>query len=260
MSQPNLTDYVARIFASFERVNSESLKGVVDLLRESIESNCRIWIIGNGGSAATASHFATDLNRCTNSVGESVKAMSLCDNTSLITAIGNDFGYDQVFSRQLHNSASSGDLLIILSASGNSRNIISALEWAQNNKVTTLALTGFDGGQAKVLADTLDQATDQFLENDKSPSRKVGELDNRGSHFYLALYWAQALAAQNEDADLKSEFTKVAKDLKENESKIIAELNGVQGVKMDIGGYYKPTLELESKAMRPSATLNEIIG
>ena len=80
--------------------------------------------------------------------------MSLCDNTSLITAIGNDFGYDQVFSRQLHNSANSGDLLIILSASGNSRNIISALEWAQNNKVTTLALTGFDGGQAKVLADT----------------------------------------------------------------------------------------------------------
>ena len=154
MSQPNLTDYVARIFASFERMNSESLKEVVDLLRGAIESNCRIWIIGNGGSAATASHFATDLNRCTNSVGESVKAMSLCDNTSLITAIGNDFGYDQVFSRQLHNSASSGDLLIILSASGNSKNIISALGWAQNNKVTTLALTGFDGGQAKVLADT----------------------------------------------------------------------------------------------------------
>jgi isocitrate dehydrogenase len=114
--------------------------------------------------------------------------------------------------------------------------------------------------KAKVLADTLDQATDQFLENDKSPSRKVGELDNRGSHFYLALYWAEALAAQKEDADLKAEFTQVAKELKENEAKIIAELNGVQGQKMDIGGYYKPTLELESKAMRPSATLNEIIG
>jgi D-sedoheptulose 7-phosphate isomerase len=154
MAPSNLNDYLTRIFASFERVSSESLKGVVDLLREAIESNCRIWIIGNGGSAATASHFATDLNRCANSGGESVKAMSLCDNTSLITAIGNDFGYDQVFSRQLRNSANSGDLLIVLSASGNSRNILSAMEWARNNRVTTLALTGFDGGQAKVLADS----------------------------------------------------------------------------------------------------------
>lgn len=114
--------------------------------------------------------------------------------------------------------------------------------------------------KAKVLAETLDEATDKFLDTDKSPSRKVNELDNRGSHFYLALYWAEALANQNSDADLKEEFAQLAEKLKKEETAIISELNAVQGVKMDIGGYYKPNNDLEVKAMRPSATLNAIIG
>ena len=113
--------------------------------------------------------------------------------------------------------------------------------------------------KAKVLAETLDEATDKFLENDKSPSRKVGELDNRGSHFYLALYWAEALAKQNTDLNLKSEFNLMASELRANEEAIISELNGVQGKKVDIAGYYKPDHNLEVKAMRPSASLNELI-
>jgi isocitrate dehydrogenase len=107
-----------------------------------------------------------------------------------------------------------------------------------------------------VLARTLDQANGQFLDNDKSPSRKVGELDNRGSHFYLALYWAQALAAQDEDAALKARFAPLAKRLAEHEAAIVAELNGVQGKPVDIQGYYRPNLELVGQAMRPSATFN----
>lgn len=117
----------------------------------------------------------------------------------------------------------------------------------------------FNNERAKVLAETLDQATEKFLDNGKSPSRKVNELDNRGSHYYLALYWAEALAAQNKDAQLKDIFAKAAKELAENESKIIDELNAAQGSPVDIGGYYKPDEEKISNAMRPSSTLNEII-
>jgi isocitrate dehydrogenase len=114
--------------------------------------------------------------------------------------------------------------------------------------------------KAKILGETLDEATDKFLENDKSPSRKVGELDNRGSHFYLAMYWAEALANQDKDAELKAEFSKMAALLEDNEDAIVDELNGVQGQKMDIGGYYKPNHSLEVDAMRPSGILNSIIG
>lgn len=113
--------------------------------------------------------------------------------------------------------------------------------------------------KAKVLAETLDAATEKFLENDKSPARKVGEIDNRGSHFFLTLYWAQALAAQNNDAELKTKFTPIAEALTNNEAKINSELIGAQGSKVNIGGYYKPTKELVAKAMRPSETLNHII-
>ncbi len=112
---------------------------------------------------------------------------------------------------------------------------------------------------AKILADTLDQANAKFLESNKSPARKVGEIDNRGSHFYLALYWAQALAAQTQDKKLAERFSKIAKDLADNEAKISAELIGAQGKPVDIGGYYHPDDEKASKAMRPSATLNAII-
>lgn len=114
--------------------------------------------------------------------------------------------------------------------------------------------------KAKVLADTLDLATTSFLENDKSPSRKVGEIDNRGSHFYLALYWSQELAKQNDDADLKAQFTSIANELSSNEEKIMAELNSAQGHHIEIGGYYFPKDELASKAMRPSSTLNQILA
>src|SRR3989449_1210571 len=112
---------------------------------------------------------------------------------------------------------------------------------------------------AKILADTLDQANAKFLESNKSPARKVGEIDNRGSHFYLALYWAQALAEQTEDKNLQARFAKVAKQLADNEAKIAAELLGAQGKPVDMGGYYHPDQEKTTKAMRPSPTLNAIV-
>ncbi len=110
--------------------------------------------------------------------------------------------------------------------------------------------------KAKVLAETLDHATAKFLLNNKSPSRKVNELDNRGSQFYLTLYWAQALSEQNKDLELQSRFVKIAQELTDNESKIIDELNAAQGKSVDLGGYYKPNTELVTKAMRPSTTFN----
>jgi len=119
--------------------------------------------------------------------------------------------------------------------------------------------TIYNNPKALVLATALDKATGQFLDNNKSPSRKVGGIDNRGSHFYLAMYWAQALAAQTEDTVLQAQFTQLAKTLADNEATIVAELNGVQGKPLDIGGYYFATPELASKAMRPSKTLNDAI-
>ena len=116
-----------------------------------------------------------------------------------------------------------------------------------------------DNARAQVLADALDAGTGRYLEEGRSPSRKVGELDNRGSHFYLALYWAEELAAQTDDADLAEAMKPVAEELRSNEDTIVNELNEVQGQKVDIGGYYYPNNELTSKVMRPSATLNSIL-
>src|SRR5499426_1720024 len=113
--------------------------------------------------------------------------------------------------------------------------------------------------RAKVFAEALHKANTKFLDSDKSPSRKVGELDTRGSHFYLALYWAEALAAQTADAELQARFARVARELKANEAKIVAELNAAQGKPVDLGGYYRPNPELASKAMRPSLTFNAIV-
>lgn len=113
--------------------------------------------------------------------------------------------------------------------------------------------------KAKILSETLDDATSTLLENRKGPSRNVGELDNRGSHFYLAMYWAKELASQNEDEALKSEFTAVAKQLAENEVKIVNELNEIQGKPVTIGGYYEPNEVLINKIMRPSKTFNTIL-
>jgi isocitrate dehydrogenase len=117
----------------------------------------------------------------------------------------------------------------------------------------------FKNPKAQVLADALDLAIAKFLDNNKSPARKVGEIDNRGSHFYLGLYWAEALAAQTKDAELQAKFAKITKQMQENEAKINGELIGAQGKPVDIGGYYLPDFGKISRAMRPSATLNAII-
>ncbi|MGY0407454.1 MAG: NADP-dependent isocitrate dehydrogenase [Polaribacter sp.] len=116
-----------------------------------------------------------------------------------------------------------------------------------------------NNNKALILAETLDDATDTFLDDKKSPSRKVGELDNRGSHFYLALYWAQALANQNKNTELKEIFAKLVHNLKSNEDKIISELNSIQGTPVDMGSYYQPNEKLANAAMRPNVTLNTIL-
>jgi isocitrate dehydrogenase len=114
--------------------------------------------------------------------------------------------------------------------------------------------------KAKILAETLDAATGKFLENDKSPGRKLGTLDNRGSHFYLALYWAQALAAQNGDSELRQLFAPLADQLTANEQTIVGELEAVQGKPVDLGGYYRPDDTKASAAMRPSKTFNRLLA
>ncbi len=117
----------------------------------------------------------------------------------------------------------------------------------------------FNNERASVLAETLNEAVAAFLEQNKSPSRKVNEIDNRGSHYYLALYWAQAAAAQDKDQVLRETFSKVAEALSQNEQTINEELLAAQGAAQDVGGYYQPDPALASAAMRPSATLNQII-
>jgi len=117
-----------------------------------------------------------------------------------------------------------------------------------------------NNGKAKVLADALDAATGTFLENDKSPARKLGQIDNRGSHFYLAMYWAQEVASQTVDADLSAAFAPLADKLTSNEAKIVEELNAVQGSACDIDGYYFADEALAAAAMKPSATLNEALA
>ncbi|MBB5440678.1 isocitrate dehydrogenase [Pedobacter sp. AK017] len=140
------------------------------------------------------------------------------------------------------------------------------LRWDSLGEFLALAVSLEHLGQtqhnakALVLAETLDAATEKFLANDKSPARKVGQIDNRGSHFYLALYWAQNLAAQTRDADLQARFTELAKVLTENEAKISAELIAAQGKPQNIGGYYHPDDQLAAAAMRPSETLNTALA
>ena len=115
-------------------------------------------------------------------------------------------------------------------------------------------------GKARILAQTLEAATGKLLDNDKSPSRKTGELDNRGSHFYLAMYWAELLAEQTEDAELQAQFAPLAKTLAENEQAIVAEMNAEQGKPVDIGGYYFADPEKTKAVMRPSATFNAALA
>ena len=117
----------------------------------------------------------------------------------------------------------------------------------------------FKNDRAKLLSETLDQAIGGHMEQGRAPSRRVNELDTRGSHFYLALYWAEALANQTQDSELQARFTEVAQQLAANEEEILQELIDVQGQPVDIGGYYLPNDEMTAKAMRPSATLNTIV-
>ena len=139
------------------------------------------------------------------------------------------------------------------------------LRWDSLGEFLALAVslehlgTSHQNANALILAQTLEDATDKFLENDKSPSRKAGKLDNRGSHFYLAMYWAEGLANQDKDATLKATFSKVSKDLKDNETKIIAELADIQGNAHSIGGYYLPNEGMADKAMKPNITFNTIL-
>ncbi|UTW61912.1 NADP-dependent isocitrate dehydrogenase [bacterium SCSIO 12741] len=140
------------------------------------------------------------------------------------------------------------------------------LRWDSLGEFLALAVSlehlgnNYNNPQALVLGETLDNATSRFLENDKSPSRKVGELDNRGSHYYLAMYWAEELANQDKDASLKGAFANLAAKMTENENQVIEELNSVQGQAINTEGYYRPNRDLTSSAMRPSSTLNEMIS
>ena len=140
------------------------------------------------------------------------------------------------------------------------------LRWDSLGEFLALAvslemLADKDGNpRAKVLAGALDRATATLLENGRSPSRRAGELDNRGSHYYLALYWAQELAGQSEDSELAARFAPLAQRLADGEQTIVAELAEVQGSPVDVGGYYRPDVELVNAAMRPSRTLNEALA
>ncbi len=140
------------------------------------------------------------------------------------------------------------------------------LRWDSLGEFLALAVSlehignAYNNKKAVIMGECLDDATSKFLLNDKSPSRKVGELDNRGSHFYLAMYWAEALANQTKDAELQADFTELAKTLKAHENAIISELSSAQGKAVNIGGYYQPDEKLVNDVMRPSATLNSIIG
>jgi isocitrate dehydrogenase len=140
------------------------------------------------------------------------------------------------------------------------------LRWDSLGEFLALAaslehLAGATGNtKAQVLSTTLDEATGKLLMENRSPSRKVGELDNRGSHFYLALYWAQALASQADNADLKAAFENLSATLTDQENTIVGELNDIQGQAIELGGYYKPSPELCANAMCPSATLNKALN
>ena len=140
------------------------------------------------------------------------------------------------------------------------------LRWDSLGEFLALAVSLEHLGQtnnndkALVLAETLDDAIEKLLDNKKSPSRKAGELDNRGSHFYLAMYWAEELANQSKNEELKTQFASVAKNMKANEDKIVNELNEVQGKAIEIGGYYVPNDNSADSFMRPNETLNAILA
>ncbi|MEO5364135.1 MAG: SIS domain-containing protein [Magnetococcus sp. DMHC-8] len=139
-------DYLGQLF---KRLDYVQIGAFIDTLLQARQRGARIFFIGNGGSAATASHFANDIAIGSRSRVRPFRAVSLCDNLALITAIGNDFGYDQVFVRQLENQMDAGDVVVAISASGNSPNLLRAIEYAREHGGLTVGLTGFDGGQLR---------------------------------------------------------------------------------------------------------------
>lgn len=139
--------YFDRISKAFHAISEIQFLESFSLLNEALESQATIYLIGNGGSAATASHFATDISKTLNSRGVFGRAISLCDNSSLITAISNDFNFDQIFEKQLSILANPGDVLVSISASGNSKNLVRAINYANNHQISTMSMSGFSGGE-----------------------------------------------------------------------------------------------------------------
>ena len=155
-AQLNSTDYLKRFNEELDRIDSESLSRWSDLIYEAWKQGTFVYIIGNGGSGTSASHMAEDLGKSTLREDElndeskkRLKVLSLTDNAGWLMAVGNDLAYDQIFVQQLMNYGSSGDLLIAISGSGNSRNILNAVDWANRNGLKTFGLTGYDGGKLK---------------------------------------------------------------------------------------------------------------
>jgi D-sedoheptulose 7-phosphate isomerase len=144
--------YLEYLQVVLRRIDPAEIGGFIRTLLDARERSATIFFIGNGGSAATASHFANDLSIGTNEYDKPFRAFSLTDNVPILTAIGNDFGYDEIFVRQLRAIGKSGDLLIGISASGNSPNLLKAFEYARSIGITTVAITAFDGGKMKALA------------------------------------------------------------------------------------------------------------
>ena len=144
--------YLEYLQAVLRRIDPAEIGGFIRTLLDARERSATIFFIGNGGSAATASHFANDLSIGTNDYDKPFRAFSLTDNVPILTAIGNDFGYDEIFVRQLRALGKSGDVLIGISASGNSPNLLKAFEYARSIGISTIAITAFDGGRMKALA------------------------------------------------------------------------------------------------------------
>jgi D-sedoheptulose 7-phosphate isomerase len=140
-------NYFNRISNAFSSVAEVQISQSLSLLKNALDTDATIYLIGNGGSAATASHFAADISKTLNNKGRFGKAVSLCDNSSVVTAISNDFNFDQVFERQLSILANPGDVLVSISASGNSANLVRAINYANQHKIETLSMSGFTGGE-----------------------------------------------------------------------------------------------------------------
>ena len=153
MTFSHINQYLAQVESSINSLNSSDLASAISIIQETSEKGGIVWVAGNGGSALTASHFTTDLSRSIDRLGNKIKSISLTDNSGLLTAIGNDFSFDEIYSRQLSYLASENDLFIIISASGNSKNLIKGIEYAKLNGIKTLAICGFNGGLVKDICD-----------------------------------------------------------------------------------------------------------